>query len=272
MIGTVLAVVAVLVLVPPLGLLAYLAIASERGRRTVVQADGYMLNARVYGGAHPGDLVPGILFLSGWNPGGAGWTPSDIYAGLSAKRFGCVCMTAYLRGMGSLGDITVLTRADFLNDVTAAYDHLAGLEGVDPDRISLVGESLGSYLACVVSALRPVRALALRVPTDFPDAGFADTPHVNIAGMKALEWKTREHAHSESRALDAFHSFSGEILLIASERDTFVPMQTTQNYLSSALDPDKLEYRLMQRAEHGLSPLRQMEFIGVLFDWMGRHA
>ena len=272
MTGTIVAVVVAVVLAPPLGMAAYLALASERGRRTVIEADGYSLNTRVYGEAPAGGLAPGLLFVSGWNPGGSGWTPSDICAGLAAKRLDALCMTLALRGMGSPGEIAALTRADFLADVTAAYDHLAGLEGVDPDRISVAGESLGSYLACVLSARRPVRALALRVPTDFPDAGFRDVPQERIAGLKSLEWKRQEHSHVESRALDALHAFAGDILIVASERDSLVPMQTTQNYLSSVPDPNKVDYRLMRRAGHGLGPARQIEFIRVLLEWLCRHA
>jgi uncharacterized protein len=182
-------------------------------------------------------------------------------------------MTVALRGMGSPGDIARLTRADFMEDAAAAYDFLAALDGVDRERVSVVGESFGSYLACVLSAQRPVRALALRVPTDFPDAGFADVPQERFAGVLSLGWKRQEHSSSESRALDAVHHFFGDILVVASELDTIVPLQTTQNYLSSAPDPERLTYRLMRGAGHGLAnPLRQIAFVRLLLEWLGEHA
>jgi pimeloyl-ACP methyl ester carboxylesterase len=252
-----------------LAVAAYLRLASAPGRRISIEVDGHALNARQYGRPDPADPRPGIIFFSGWSPGTATWRPSDVYAGLCANRFSCVCITVSLRGMGSPGDIAILTRADFLDDALSAYDFLTSLDGVDSDRVIAAGESLGSYLACVLSSSRLIRALALRVPTDFPDEGFDDVAQERIAGKRSLEWKSQGHPHSESRALGALHDFSGDVLIVASQRDVFVPLQTTENYVASVRDSSRLTYRMMRGAKHGLiSPLKQIEYVRILFGWM----
>src|SRR5215470_6116253 len=96
-----------------------------------IPGDGYTLKGRVYGKMDAGDPQPAILFLSGWNPGNQSWTTSDIHANYCAWKLNIICMTMALRGMGSLGDIKTLTRADFLVDVIAGYDYLEKNDGVD---------------------------------------------------------------------------------------------------------------------------------------------
>ena len=51
-----------------------------------------------------------------------------------------------------------------MRDLLAAYDFLAALRNVDSDSIAVVGSSYGGYLAALLTALRPVKWLGLRVP------------------------------------------------------------------------------------------------------------
>src|SRR5262245_43614034 len=101
------------------------------GKAVAIPGDGYILKGRVYGKMDAGHPQAAILFLSGWNPGNQSWTTNDIHASYCARKLNSVCMTIALRGMGSAGNIRVLTRADFLKDVIAGYDHFVESEGVD---------------------------------------------------------------------------------------------------------------------------------------------
>jgi uncharacterized protein len=234
-----------------------------------IPGDGYTLNGRVYGKMGADPPRPAILFLSGWNPGNQSWTTNDIHAVYCAWKLSIVCMTIALRGMGSAGDIKSLTRADFLKDVIAAYDELTQMDGVDQSRISVVGESFGAYMACILSTKRTVKSIALRVPTDFPNEGFEDTPQEKFAGLLSREWKMQEHHFSESRALQGLHDFQGKILLVASERDEFVPYQTTTNYLRAIREPIKVDYSMMKGARHALlNPIKLYNFINFQSEWL----
>jgi dienelactone hydrolase len=241
-------------------------------KTVVIQGDGYKLRGRMYGKGNPTDPRPALLFLSGWNPGTQSWTTNDIQAAYCAWKLTIVCMTIALRGMGSVGNIKALTRADFLKDVIAGYDYLTEREGVDKERISVVGESFGAYLACLLSTQRAVTSLALRVPTDFPDEGFDDIPQEKFAGLLSQKWKKQEHQFAESRALQGLHDFQGEVLLVAAELDEFVPYQTTTNYLKAANELAKVNYIMMRGARHALiNPIKLYQFMNLQSEWLRTH-
>jgi len=244
------------------GFIFYIIYYTSRGTHILMQNMDYKLKARMYGESDKQKTKPAIIFLSGWNPGKLSWTTSDFYAGFISKRMNFICLTVALRGMGSDGNINNLKRSDFLNDSIMAYDFLSGIEGVDKSQINLVGESFGGYLACILTSKRLVKKLTLRVPTDFPDKGFADTPQIKFAGLLTQEWKMQKHLYSDSYALDALHNYKGNILIVSSEKDEFIPLQTIENYLCAAKDPLKIEYQVMKGAGHALlNPFRQWKYL-----------
>lgn len=239
-----------------------------QGKRVTIEAKNYTLNGRLYGKIGDHKHGSAILFLSGWKPTRSRLTTSSFYAGFSARKRNNICLTVALRGMGSEGDMNVLSRADYLNDVLAAYDYLANTAGVDRDNIRVVGESFGGYLACILSTMRPVKKMALRVPTDFSNEGFADIP-IRTAGKLSREWKEQKHAYTESYALKAINEYKGSLMMVASENDKFVPYQTTENYLAAVNDSSILEYRFIKKASHGmLHPKLQWDYLRTLLQWL----
>ena len=167
--------------------------------------------------------------------------------------------------MGSPGDINILTRSDFLDDVVTVYDFIAAQEGVIKERISVVGESFGSYMSCLLSAKRPVQNLILRVPSDYPNEGFSETPQIKFAVSLSRDWKLKKHIPQDSFALEAIHNFKNNVFIIASENDSIVPRQTIENYLTAVSDSKKVEYHLMKNTGHALTnPLKLYKFITIL--------
>jgi dienelactone hydrolase len=248
----------------------YLAYWFSRGQTVTIQGEGYQLRGRLYGTVEAGKTKAAAILFTGWSPGGVPWTPSQYVAGRLARDKDMLCLTVALRGMGSPGDINALTRRDFLNDAMASYDFLAGMAGVDVTRIYLVGESFGSYLACLLTARRAVRALSLRVPTDFPAKGFDDVPQIRLAGNLTRDWKSASHEPSESPALQAIHDFAGRVQVVASEKDEMVPPQTIQNYRTAVRDTGRLAFFEMKKTGHALmNPFRMMEYYHALSLWLG---
>jgi dienelactone hydrolase len=247
----------------------YLAYWFAQGRAVIIPGEGFQLRGRLYGTIESGKTKAAAIFFNGWSPGGAPWTPSQYLAGRLARDKDMLCLTVALRGMGSPGDINALTRLDFLHDAVASYDLLAGMAGVDGTRMYLVGESFGSYLACLLTAQRPVRAVSLRVPTDFPAQGFADVPQVRLAGNLTRDWKSASHRPSESPALQAIHGFAGRVQVVASENDEMVPRQTIQNYRTAVPDPGQLTFMEMKHMGHSLmNPSRVLEYYRALSLWL----
>jgi uncharacterized protein len=241
------------------------------GKSATIQCDGYRLRVRVYGRSDPTTSGPATIFFNGWSPGGAPWTPLHLIASQLGRRKHMLCLVVSLRGMGSQGDIRVLTRRDFLDDAVAAFDFLEKLQTIPSTGVYAVGESFGSYLACLLASRRPLAGLSLRVPTDFPAEGFADVPQIRYAGNLSRDWKSSVHSPSESPALGAVHDFRGPIQIISSERDQLIPPRTIQNYMQSISDPRQLSHHEMKRLGHALiSPTKVSEYRRLLVAWLER--
>src|SRR3954451_19545430 len=114
----------------------------------------------------PATAVPGFLFVQGWGSG------QEAYLARAREiaALGCVSRTFEPRGVSRYHlEHETVTREENLRDLLAAYDVLAGQPAVDASAIGVVGSSYGGYLAAVLSSLRPVRWLALRVPALYKD-------------------------------------------------------------------------------------------------------
>ncbi len=169
-------------------------------------ADGVTCREVVHA-SDDGTLVPGLLLRPpGDAPGQGARRPAVLVipghgAGIDATvglvdsyehgvawrlaRAGYVVLTVELRGFGRLGARIGLTheavalnalmagdsyRAVVARDVAAALDTLAGVPGVDPERLGITGCSLGGDLALTVAALRPAaRVVVAQGLVDWPD-------------------------------------------------------------------------------------------------------
>src|SRR4051812_14677366 len=118
----------------------------------------------------PGTLNPGVLFVHGWG----GSQENYLARARQIAALGCVCLTFNLRGHAETEPQHVtVTREENLRDLVAAYDVLARQPLIDKEAIAVVGSSYGGYLAAILTALRPVRWLALRVPALYRDEDWA---------------------------------------------------------------------------------------------------
>ena len=114
----------------------------------------------------PDTVVPGVMLVHGWD----GSQEQYLARAHAIAALGCICLTIDLRGHASdKAHRDTVTREDNLNDMLAAYDLLISHPAVDAHSIVVVGSSYGGYLAAVLSALRPVRRLALRAPALYKD-------------------------------------------------------------------------------------------------------
>src|SRR5215510_14511429 len=96
----------------------------------------------------PATEVPGVLFAHGWG----GSQGQDLERAREAAGLGCLCLTFDLRGHAKTeGQRESVSREGNLRDLIAAYDFLAGLRGVHPSAIGVVGSSYGGYLAAILT-------------------------------------------------------------------------------------------------------------------------
>lgn len=195
-------------------------------------------------------LLPTVLFIHGWQ--GAQDANDVLLAGALAGD-GFSCMTFDLAGHGhSDGDAAQFTLADFVDQALSAHDFLmrSGLAGAGG--LCLCGASLGSYLAARLSALRPIGALSLRVPANYPD-DIADSQPVGsyVQGTAPRIWREQPRAPADNLALAALRSFAGPLQIIAAGRDETIPWQTVKNFIAAATDAT-LELHVLPEARHVL--------------------
>jgi len=107
---------------------------------------------------------PAVVLISGSGPqdrDGAmesflpGYRPSrDIALGLA--RNGIASLRYDERGVGaSTGSHVLASAVDFADDAEAAFRHLRGVTGIDPERVGFVGHSEGASIAAMVAANLP---------------------------------------------------------------------------------------------------------------------
>ena len=214
----------------------------------------------------PATTIPGVLCVHGWG----GSQQQYLARAREIAALGCVSLTFDLRGHARTdSQQSCVSRADNLKDVLSAYDELVEHPAVDAKSIAVVGSSYGGYLAAMLTTLRPVRWLALRVPALYDDAGW-DLPKKQLAKETDLHAYRRRTVHpNENRALAACAKFKGDVLIVESEDDDIVPHRTIENYVEACVDAHSLTYRKIAGADHGLTqPACQRAYTEVLVNWL----
>ncbi len=134
------------------------------------RADGLWLAARLYrpqGSSARGSSGPAVLLLHGNTPSGSGLALYRVLATHLAQR-GYTVLAVDFAGFGRSEDPFPRGTPEALRQGPDALAGLRGLQsvpGVDPDRIYVVGHSMGSKAALLVGLREPaVRAVALIGP------------------------------------------------------------------------------------------------------------
>lgn len=213
----------------------------------------------------PNRLVPGIVFIHGWG----GNQGKDLELARSISRLGCICFTFDLRGHAdTAAQRDTVTRGDNLEDVLAAYDLLLDHDAVDRNAIGVVGASYGGYLGALVSAMRPVQWLVLRVPALYRDSDW-DTPKAKLDREDLNKYRQAYLSIESNRALRACSEFRGDALVVESERDEVVAHPAVASYAAAFRRAHSLSYRVLDEADHELSDQRcRQAYNHMVSRWM----
>ncbi|MDP1702018.1 MAG: alpha/beta hydrolase [Aestuariivirga sp.] len=145
---------------------------------------------------------------------------------------------AYLSYRGFGGSSGAPSEAGLIADATAAYDWLIA-KGVEPNRIALLGESLGSGVAVQLAAQREVGALALEAPY---------TSTVEVAAK--IYWWLPVHAlmKDQFKSIDFIAAVVAPLLIIHGEEDGLIPVEFGRRLFAAANQPKELE--IVQGSDH----------------------
>src|SRR5215212_1603675 len=194
----------------------WLRLMTTRDERIDISVDDQRISGTL---VTPTTVVPAVLFLHGWG----GTQEQYLARAREIAALGCVCLTVDLRGHAETQEQKeTVTREDNLRDALAAYDTLVSQQAVDKEAIAVVGSSYGGYLAAILTSLRPVRWLGLRVPALYRDEDW-DEPKKRLNRYELAAYRRRPLDPEENRALRACSEFRGDVLLVESERDDVVP-------------------------------------------------
>lgn len=162
--------------------------------------------------------APAILFAHGNAEIARDW--SGAYR--SFARRGIAVLLVEYPGYAESGGAP--SEASVTRTMVAAYDRLASLEGVDPDRIVGVGRSLGGAAVCMLAGRRPLAGLILQ-------SAFTST--------RAFAWKMLVPPFLVRDVFDnrgALEAFDGPVLIVHGERDRLVPFSHAEELVEAASD------------------------------------
>lgn len=213
----------------------------------------------------PNLKVPGVLFVHGWG----GSQKTDLARAKGIAGLGCICMTFDLRGHErTFEQQQRITREHSLRDLIAAYDRLASHPGIDPSAIAVIGSSYGGYLAAILTSLRPVKWLGLHVPALYRDEDW-HTPKRQLSRADLTAYRSERVDPGSNRALGACLAYTGDVLLVQSEHDVYVPSQTIMSYRAAFQHTHSLTHRIVDDADHALSsPASRQAYTGILVNWI----
>ncbi|MDF1710463.1 MAG: alpha/beta fold hydrolase [Paracoccaceae bacterium] len=209
--------------------------------------------------------LPGVLFIHGWN----GSQDRDAERSRAISRLGCVCLTFDMRGHGlTQSERPKVTRTDNLEDICAAYDKLVTHPSVDASCILVVASSYGAYLSTFLTAVRPVKWLAMRVPALYSDDDW-DQPKDAIDREDLRLYRSTEVPLMSNRALKHCQHFGGDVLIVESEKDERIPHPTIASYLASFKRACSITHRIIEGADHSLSRLESRRvYDEILVRWI----
>lgn len=228
--------------------------------------DGLKLKANLF---YPGiikDKNPGILFIHGWTSE----KKRNFQYAEALIKLGYIVMVFDMRGHGiSEGNINISTPKEFLKDCVTAYDYFSEVQGVDKENINIVGSSFGSYLGSILTSKRKVNNIVLRVPADYANETFEESKMGNAGeNPEVFKWRLIPKKYNETFALESLHKFSGNVLIIESEKDTVVPHPIIENYINAVKDKNKLKHVVIKGAPHSIKPGPfKDEITRILVEW-----
>ena len=169
--------------------------------------------------------APAVLFL----PGNAGNRSYRAPLAAALADAGLAVLLVDYRGYA--GNPGRPSEQGLAADARAALSYLLALPEVDPARIVVFGESLGTGVAVTLAAERPATALILRSP--FSSLTAVARIHYPFLPVR---WLLQDRFES----IDRIASVGCPVLVLAGERDRLIPVEESRRLFEAAVEPKHL--------------------------------
>lgn len=196
--------------------------------------------------------------------------------GVAALRFD-------FRGSGeSEGDFEQVTISGEIADALAAIEFLRKQPEIDPDRIGLIGLSMGGCVAtCAATRDGKVKALALWAAVADVKGAFSPE-RMPPEARELLEkqgwldfrgWKVAKKFYEDASRIDPLQEasrYSGAVLIVHGAKDPVVPVDHAHRYHEAFQCTKRLH--IIPEADHTFARVHwEEEAMKVTLDWMKTH-
>jgi uncharacterized protein len=205
---------------------------------------------------------PGVIFFHGLTSSEKGY----ISFAEKLAEHGIVSLTLNVRGHGeSEGDFDKLTVNDVILDGLNAYDFFAKYDFIDPDRIGLLGKSVGGAIVSSVSAQRKVKSVLLSMPAAYTDE-MMRMPFNKIQPNVYAIFQNMENI-GDTKACQAIAQYEGNLLIVIGEKDDIVPLDVTSEYFNIANKAQRKEKVIIKDSLHVLDENGRKQFENEIIHW-----
>ncbi len=220
---------------------------------SLTSADGVNLS----GWYIPSDNGAAIILLHGWN----GNRVTMIWRAEMLARHGYGVLMCDLRGHGESDAVMRTFGWEDVHDVFAALDYLQHREDVNPDRIGILGFSMGGAIAIRAAAeTESIQAIVAEEPgfarvSDLPPRHtFSDRLSTNLywSGLLGIAWKTGAEMPQQGVAEAVQEIAHRSILVIGTGPEDEMGSRIARHYYDLAGGPK--QFWLVPEAWHGGIP------------------
>ncbi len=195
---------------------------------------------------------------------------------------GIVALRFDFRGSGeSEGEFEQVTVSSEITDALAAIDFLRKQPEIDPDRIGLIGLSLGGCVAtCAAARNGKIRALVLWAAVADLKGSFVQRMQPEVKELLEKQgwldfggWKVSKAFFNDAAQIDPLREalrYDGAVLIIHGANDPIVPVDHAHRYHAAFRCTKKLH--IIPEADHTFARINwEEEVMQVTLEWLRTH-
>ncbi|MGD0329804.1 MAG: alpha/beta fold hydrolase [Nitrososphaeria archaeon] len=239
------------------------------------QSNGNVIQGRIYRPEKLDKKAPGVIMCHGF----PGHTKSTDLAEELALN-GYIAFIFFYQGAWGSGGKYSLTKLEV--NTHDAIEYLLSTPSVDPDRLAMIGHSMGAVpVSKTISLDKRIKTVVLLSPgANFrkftsSSSRIKNVNHLFLMGkglLSGLNIKDLQldlnWVYKNSNPLDSIKKSSVPVLVIVGSKDTLTPPSSCRRLYNAANEPK--EFKVIEGADHYFSRHRYL-VIDYTIEWLGKH-